>query len=203
PPTGEIVLISVNYRDLTCPLIIQPQSKSSDAQTVINLVIACAAGIGIILIRKLIGRSLQQRNIVLIEVQEILNEDYEEVDVIAMPTSTGTEVAVIEQENEYKFRVKVSVALTFVNTSETEEEVVGKSPRMPRAIKAEKCRRVVRWENYHIITKGFTPKGYGKKERISMWTYTVRTPVPKIFCGMSQIISRWASKTRAVYKFMT
>lgn len=150
PPTGEIVLSSVNYRDQTCSLIIQPQSKSSDAQTVINLFIACAAGIGIILIRKLIGRSLQQRNIILIEVQEIPDEgkcfctfksismissieiltalatvliplDYEEVDVVAMPASTGTEVVISKQENEYQFSVKVSVAQTFVNTSETQE----------------------------------------------------------------------------------
>ncbi|KAM3172073.1 hypothetical protein ACTXT7_015309 [Hymenolepis weldensis] len=105
--TGEIVLTSGNYRHQTCPLIIQPQSKSSDAQTVVSFIIACAAGIGIISIGKLIGRSLQQRNILLTEVQEIPSEDYEEVDVIAMPASTGTEVIISEQENEYQFSVKV------------------------------------------------------------------------------------------------
>ncbi|KAM3180258.1 hypothetical protein ACTXT7_016633 [Hymenolepis weldensis] len=59
-----------------------------------------------ILIGKFIGRSLQCRNITFAEALETPSEDYEEVDVIAMPASTGTEAIISKQKNDDQDSVK-------------------------------------------------------------------------------------------------
>nr|CDS30494.1 expressed protein [Hymenolepis microstoma] len=106
-------LSSVNYINQTCPLIyspiVQPQSPSSDAQSIIPIIIGCAVGIGIALIRKLIGESLQRRTITFAEVQDIPNGDYEEVEVFNLPAPTAMEAILSEQENNYYFSVRASV----------------------------------------------------------------------------------------------
>ncbi|VDO00164.1 unnamed protein product [Rodentolepis nana] len=212
--TGEMALTSVDYLNRTFPLIypltVQPQTPSSDAQSIILItIIGCAVGIGIGLIRKLIGGSRQCRTIIFAEVHDILNEDYEIVEVINVSVSTGMQAILSEQENMHYFSVRASVLQNFAMTSGSEDgkhcysfKVIEELPRMPKAIKPEKCGSVVRWENYNIVHKGFTHKRLAKKERVPTWTSTIRTPAPAILCGSCPIINKWASKKITTYKLL-
>ncbi|VDN98778.1 unnamed protein product [Rodentolepis nana] len=112
--TGEMALTSVDYLNRTFPLIypltVQPQTPSSDAQSIILItIIGCAVGIGIGLIRKLIGGSRQCRTIIFAEVHDILNEDYEAVEIINQPLLSSMESILSEQENIHYFSVRASV----------------------------------------------------------------------------------------------
>nr|CDS30488.1 hypothetical protein HmN_000286900 [Hymenolepis microstoma] len=123
--TGEMGPTAVNDLNQTCPLIyplvVQPQSPSSYAQSIIPIIIGCAVGIGIALIRKLIGESLQRRTITFAEVQDIPNRDYEKVEVINLPASTGIRAILRAQDNKYYFHMKVSVLQTFAVTPGVED----------------------------------------------------------------------------------